>query len=96
MSGAQYGKGDPAEFQPVLIAEWPRGRDTIRVRLDRYNDRHTVEVRCWWTDTGGELKPGRAGLTVSVQHLPQLAHAFADALRKATELGLLEPESTAG
>jgi hypothetical protein len=96
MSGAQPNKDQTAGFQPILIAEWPRGRDTIRVRLDRFNGRNTVEIRCWWTDKGGELKPGRAGLTVSVRHLPQLAQAFAAALQKAIELGLLEPESAAG
>jgi hypothetical protein len=78
-----------AQALPLTVAEWPRNaRETIRVRLDRFNGRHTVDVRCWWTDKNGELKPGRSGITISVRHLPQIAQAFADALRKHAAIDL--------
>jgi hypothetical protein len=78
---------------PLTVAEWPRNaRETVRVRLDRYNGRDTIDIRSWWTDAGGELKPGRSGFTLSVRHLPKLAEAFNEALRRARELGLVDDE----
>ena len=35
---------------PLTLAEWPRnGRETVRVRLDRYNGHAVVDCRCWWS-----------------------------------------------
>jgi hypothetical protein len=71
---------------PVTVASWPKNRrETLRVRLDEYQGRPTVDIRTWWTDGAGELKPGRAGITVAVRHLPDLSLA----------LGLLIPEERA-
>ena len=37
---------------PLTVAEWPRNsRETIRVRLDRYNGQVVVDCRSWWRDT---------------------------------------------
>lgn len=75
----------------ITIAAWPRNsRETIRVCLDLYNGRPVIAARCWYTDNDGELKPGRAGLTLSINHLSALAEAFAQALVTATAEGLLE------
>lgn len=76
---------------PLVIAEWDRnGREVIRVALDHYNGRHTVNVRVWYhTHTTPALQPGNAGITLSVKHLPAMADALAKALDAARELGLL-------
>jgi hypothetical protein len=74
---------------PLTIAEWPRNsRETIRVRLDRYNGQVVVDCRSWWRDSAGELRPGRGGLTLSAKHLPALADALIGALAEAHRLGL--------
>ena len=79
---------------PFTIAEWPRNhRETVRVRLDRYNGHTVVDCRSWWVGPDGELKPGKAGLTLAVRHLPTLADAVVTALVQARSSGLLTDET---
>jgi len=76
---------------PLLIAEWPRNsRDRIRVRLNAFNGRTTIELREWYP-IDGDYKPGRAGITLSVEHVRTLADAFAKALAEAESRNLLPP-----
>jgi hypothetical protein len=73
----------------TLIAEWQKNaRETLRVRLDEYQGRAIVDLRVWYDD-GGTLKPGRAGLTLAVRHLPEMAEALGKALESATASGLI-------
>ena len=77
---------------PIIIAEWDRNsREVVRLSLDRYNGRDTVDIRSWWRDTDRTFKPSRGGLTLAVHHLPALAAGLADALRRAQALGLVQP-----
>lgn len=76
---------------PLLIAEWPRNsRDVIRVRLNAFNGRTTIELREWYPSDGG-WNPGKAGITLSVAHVRTLADAFAKALAEAESRNLLPP-----
>ncbi len=76
---------------PFVVAEWPRnGRESIRVSLDEYRGRQTIDLRCWWRDDDGNLRPGRSGLTLAVRHLPALADALAKALATARETGIID------
>lgn len=73
----------------IVIAEWAKNqRETLRIRLDSYQGRAIIDCRCWYDD-GGTLKPGRAGLTISTRHLPQLAEALVKAVEIATASGLI-------
>ena len=76
---------------PIIIAEWPKNSlgEIIRVAIDRYNNRFTIDVRTWWPDRNGVFKPGRDGLTLAIQHLPTLAEHLGRALRRAHALGLV-------
>ena len=87
------GVSQNAETQfPVIIAEWERNkREVIRVALDQYNGRYTVNVRVWHRD-GDQLKPGRTGLTLALKHLPKLASGLASALSRAKVLGLISTD----
>jgi hypothetical protein len=77
---------------PIIVAEWPRNsREIIRIALDRFNNRETIDIRSWWQDGEGNWRPGRGGITVAVRHLQALADGLADALQQARELGLIEP-----
>jgi hypothetical protein len=74
---------------PLVIAEWDRNaREVLRVALDQYNGRHTINIRVWYRD-GGEIKPGKSGITLSLKHLPTLTDALARSLDAARDLGLL-------
>ena len=77
---------------PIVIASWRRNsREIVRVALDHFNNRETIDIRSWWQDSGGNWRPGRGGLTLSVKHLAVLADGLADALDHARALGLIEP-----
>ncbi len=81
---------DPKPQFPIIIAEWDRNaREVMRVALDYYNGRHTINARVWYHDDDG-LKPGKTGITLAVKHLPALADALAKAERRARELGLID------
>jgi hypothetical protein len=75
---------------PIVIAEWHRNaREVVRVALDLYNGRHTINARVWYCD-GEEVKPSKLGITLAVKHLPALADALAKALVAARQIGLLD------
>jgi hypothetical protein len=81
----------PATVYPIIVAEWQRNsREIVRVALDRFNNRETIDIRSWWQDSEGNWRPGRGGLTLAVKHLPALAEGLADALQRARALGLIE------
>lgn len=76
---------------PIIVAEFERNsREVLRVSLDQYRGRDTLDIRIWFRD-GAELKPGRKGLTMSVVHLPALAEGLQLALARAKAEGLIEP-----
>lgn len=81
----------PLPTFPHVIAEWDRNsREVVRVALDQYQGRYTINARVWFRAEGGELRPGKSGMTLSVKHLPAMADALAKALERAIELGLVE------
>lgn len=85
--------GPATESLPVTVCEWSRNqREVIRVRLDTYNGRAIVDVRCWYTAADGELRPSKSGLTLGTHHLTKLAGAVAEALVTAKRVGLI-PEN---
>jgi hypothetical protein len=82
----------PAPAFPVIIAEWPRNdHEIVRVALDRFNNRYTIDIRSWWRDDRGVFRPGRDGLTLAVKHISALANGLTDALRRAQTFGIIEP-----
>jgi hypothetical protein len=68
-------------------------RESIRIALDLFNGRHTIDVRAWWKDDVGNLRPVRGGITIAVRHLPALADGLANALDCACALRRIEPAS---
>jgi hypothetical protein len=85
-SGAQ-----PLPAFPIVVDEWRKnGREAVRVALDEFKGNPTVDLRVWWLDGKGELKPSRSGLTIGIRHLPALTAAINRAMRQALALGLVE------
>jgi hypothetical protein len=87
--------GGKLPFAPayaIVVAEWRRNsRELVRIAIDRYNGRETVDVRSWWLDPKDDTyKPGRSGLTLAIGHLENLAAGLATALQQAWDLGLIE------
>src|SRR4029077_2034658 len=83
------GSNQNIEDLPIVIAQWRRGAsDTVMIRLDQYKESKVICIRAWWTSPTGELRPGRSGITMSVQHLPALSRALTEAEAVARRLGL--------
>jgi hypothetical protein len=79
--------------ETVEIAEWSRGRkgQVVRVSLRAFNGHPLIDVRTWWVGDDKIHHPGK-GAALPVRNLPQLAAAIAEALKRATALGLLDSE----
>jgi hypothetical protein len=81
-----------------LIAEWSlnaRG-DRLRVAIDFYHGKPILNCRRWWLGNDGELRPRKAGVSLSVKHLPRLIEALQSAQRRAIERRLLRPNEDGG
>jgi Transcriptional Coactivator p15 (PC4) len=76
---------------PIVISEWLRnGHDVIRITLDRFNGREVIDIRCWFRDGEGGLRPSRSGMTLAIRHLPLLARGLTEAHGRARVLGLVD------
>ena len=73
----------------VIISEWRRNkREMIRITLSEFQGTPTIDCRVWFS-TGDGNKPGKAGITLGIRHLPDLVNAFALALHEAKARGLI-------
>jgi hypothetical protein len=91
----QVADAAPACAEPITVAEWWKNRrgESVRLTLNRYEGRDVVDLRTWYGGHDGKLKPGK-GFAAEVRHLSRLAAAFAKAVTKARELGLISDEAT--
>lgn len=83
---------DGANTQALLstiIAEIGVGGDIIRVELKEYAGRKIFSAWRFYRNRADELKPGRHGLSFSIERLPEIADAFAAAVREARRCRLL-------
>jgi len=59
----------------------------VRVALDQYNGRHTINARVWYHDDDDVLKPGKDRDHAGLKHLQALADAMGKASATARDLG---------
>lgn len=72
-----------------LIATIPKNRrEHVRVTLTAFNGRYLADVRVY-VQAGGEAKPTRLGVSLSLETLPALRAALKKAEAEARRLGLL-------
>ncbi|MGA8157124.1 MAG: PC4/YdbC family ssDNA-binding protein [Rhodoplanes sp.] len=94
--GPQVQQSAQEFFDAQRAAAWARnGRETIQVALDQYQSRDIIDVRTWYSDGVGTLRPTRSGVSLAVRHLPALADALTAALLVARERGLLPDDGGA-
>lgn len=78
---------------PIVVNEWRHNAaEVFRVTLDEYKGVTTIDVRSWWRDAEGNLRPGKNGLTASIKHLDALKSGLEVALDMAINLGLIDEE----
>lgn len=72
------------------IAEWKiNSREYVRVSLEKFKGVHLINVRKWFVGEDGSLRPGKAGIALSVRHLSRLTEALNKALSVASERELI-------
>lgn len=80
----------PAEGFPIVVAEFEKNsRERVRIALDYYGGRHTIDIRCWYA-SGATWKPSRQGITTQIANLPALAEGLKAAVDRARDMGLIE------
>ena len=63
--------------------------EEVRLSLREYKDRHYLDLRLWFQPSnGGDYRPTKKGLTLSVEFLPELKKGLDRAGKLATEMAL--------
>lgn len=65
-------------------------REELRVTLDEFRGHHLVNVRIFYDAGEGEMKPGKQGIAVKLELLPELLSALTAAETAARQAGLME------
>ena len=83
---------NPSPDLPTLIvAEFERnGREVVRITLETFKGHKTINIRTWYRDRGGELRPSRSGIAMSIRHLPALAEGITKAFQIAQEVAAFD------
>lgn len=63
--------------------------EEIRFSLGEYKERRYLDVRLWFLpSSGGDYRPSKKGLTVSMEHLEELKRGLDRAEKAASEMAL--------
>jgi hypothetical protein len=68
-------------MNPILTFE-KNSRERVVVGLTEYRGQQYVDIRVWFTDQAGELKPSQKGVSLKPENLPDVIHALTDALEQ--------------
>ena len=59
-----------------LVAQWKKNQyEVVRVQLDTYRGRRVIDIRAWYRNDEGKLRPAPRGITLDIKHFPELAKA---------------------
>jgi len=78
--------------EPIEIAKFWKSRDrriAIVAALKSIEDQNVIDLREFYTDAHGCMRPSTRGLTMVVRRLPELSRALRRALEHARALKLL-------
>jgi hypothetical protein len=63
-----------------LIKDIDRGKgEVLRIEISEYKGKKLLNLRIWYTDKEGELKPTQKGVTVSPESYEELKEAILEA-----------------
>ncbi|MCB1180026.1 MAG: transcriptional coactivator p15/PC4 family protein [Leptospiraceae bacterium] len=63
-----------------IIKDIDRGRgEVLRIEVSEYKGKKNLNLRIWYTDKEGELKPTQKGVTVAPEHYEELKEAILEA-----------------
>jgi Transcriptional Coactivator p15 (PC4) len=81
--------------EPIVIDRFFKNRrrsDVIVTTLSTYQDKNIVDVRQYFTNENGQLRPTGKGVAMGIGRLVELQAAIAKAVSKAKALGLLDDD----
>lgn len=91
---AGRGKGG-GMTEPVLIANLRKNaREAVFVQLSQFKGHDLLSLRVHYDAGNGEMRPGKDGLAVRVEQLPELREALQAAEAQAQKLGLIPDAGT--
>jgi hypothetical protein len=64
--------------------------ETLHVSLDDFRGRSLINLRVFFTAEDGSQRPGKAGVALRVEALPELRAAILEAEAEALRLGLIK------
>lgn len=64
--------------------------EELRLGLEEYRGHQLLNLRVWFQDSDGQKRPGRQGLAVRVELLPQFREAILEIEAEARRLGLIK------
>lgn len=67
-------------------------REDLRVTLDDFRGHHLLNLRVWFYADDNEQRPGKQGVAIRLDLLPNLRAALFEAEEQARKLGLLDTE----
>jgi hypothetical protein len=83
----------PSLDDGLIVSEfWANRRgEAVRIQIRTYEGRRIIDLRKYFTDKEGKLRPTCKGLSLAIRKLPDLASGINKACSAAADLGLLEP-----
>jgi transcriptional coactivator p15 (PC4) len=85
----------PLLAEPIEIRFWKnrQRRAAIVVSLKSFEDQNLIDVREYFTDAQGCMKPSTKGIAMGVRCLPELSRSVRRALEKARALKLIPEDA---
>lgn len=68
----------------TVFLDLPRGRDVLRVSSSTFKGREYIDIRVWYVDRDGDLKPTAKGVSLRPDAVQSVIQALHDAY-KASE-----------
>jgi hypothetical protein len=79
-----------APTESVVITRFEKNKkEEVRVSLDTFHGRKLINIRVFYKDDDGTMKPGKQGLALSVDRYKDLAGAILELGQSLKSSGLL-------
>ena len=82
------GSAPPNRSEVHSLRTFPKNRkgEEVRVSVESFNGHRLLNVRVWFPGEDGQMRPGKQGLALKVELLPELRQAL-DLMAEAEGMG---------
>jgi len=60
----------------ILITSFSQGKDEVRVTRSNFAGKRLVDIRVFYEDSEGNMKPTKKGISIQVSKFPELMQAL--------------------